>query len=277
MSIGQVQIGPLSVSRLIIGGNPFSGFSHQTPEKDQEMLRYYTTARIKDTLRQAEDLGINTFLGRADHHIMRLLMEYGEEGGAMQWFAQTCPEYVAVGRSIGNAVHGGAKACYLHGGQMDFFLAQGMLDQVHDAIAQIRGAGLAAGIAGHVPAVFEWAEAHLDVDFYMCAYYNPSPRDEHAEHTPGVQERFADQDREAMVRLIPNLSKPAIHYKVLAAGRNDPKEAFAFVARHLRPQDAVCVGVYPRDHPQMLAEDLQLLEQSLRHERPLGFEKTPRV
>ena len=68
---------------------------------------------------------------------------------------------------------------------------------------------------------------------------------------------------EAMVELIATLSKPAIHYKVLAAGRNDPKEAFAFVAQHLRPQDAVCVGVYPKDNPDMVAEDVRLMEEAL--------------
>jgi hypothetical protein len=263
MSIGTVHIGDLAVSRLILGGNPFSGFSHQTPQRDQDMRRYYTTARIKQTLRQAEDLGINTFLGRSDRHIIRVLLEHWDEGSTIQWFAQTCPEYATIGRSISAAARAGAKAVYLHGGQMDFFLAQDLLHQVPDAIAQIQDAGLAAGIAGHVPRVFEWAEENLDVDFYMCAYYNPSRRDERAEHVSGMVECFSAEDREAMVRVIRQLSKPAIHYKVLAAGRSDPGEAFAFVGRHLRPQDAVCVGVYTQEQPDMLREDLELLLHSL--------------
>ncbi len=44
------------------------------------------------------------------------------------------------------------------------------------AIDCIRRKGMLAGIAGHTPEVFEWAEAHLDVDYYMCCYYNPTPR-----------------------------------------------------------------------------------------------------
>ena len=264
MPIGTVRIGQLDVSRMIIGGNPFSGFSHQGPEKDLEMTRYYTTACIKDTLRRAEVLGINMFLGRADRHITRMLWEYWDEGGTIQWFAQTCPEYVSINRSIAEAIGGGAAACYVHGGQMDFFLAQDRLDEIPTAIAQIRDAGLPAGIAGYNPKVFAWAEEHLDVDFYMCAYYNPSHRDEHAELVHGVKECYVPEDREAMVQMIQHLSKPVIHYKVLAAGRNDPQDAFAFVAQHMRPQDAVCVGVYTKDDPNMLEEDLRLLEDSLR-------------
>lgn len=263
MSITAVRFGHLSVSRLVLGGNPFSGFSHQTPEKNRQMVRYYTTARIKETLREAEALGIKTFIGRADRHITRVLSEYWDEGNTIQWFAQTCPEYGALSQAVARAIGGGAQGCYLHGGQMDFLLAQNRTEEIPGAVAQIREAGLVAGIAGHNPLVFEWAEENLDVDFYMCAYYSPSRRDKHAEHVPGTLEQFAPEDREAMVRIIRQLSKPVIHYKVLAAGRHDPAEALSFVARHLRPQDAVCVGVYTEDHPRMLAEDLRLLEKGL--------------
>jgi hypothetical protein len=120
-----------------------------------------------------------------------------------------------------------------------------------------------AGIAGHNPRVFKWADKHLNADFYMCSYYNPSRRDEQAEHISGMSESFKSEDREVMVKLIQHLSKPVIHYKVMAAGRNNPKEAFTFVARYLRSQDAVCVGVYTKDHPKMLEENLQLFKNSL--------------
>lgn len=157
-----VKIGHLSVSRLIIGGNPFSGFSHQSREKDIEMKRYYTTSRIKDTLRRAEELGINTFIGRADHHIIRVLLEYWDEGGTIQWIAQTCPEFGSISRGIENAISGGAKACYIHGGQMDFLLAHNKLKEAPAGIGRIREAEMPAGIAGHNPKVFEWAEKHLN-------------------------------------------------------------------------------------------------------------------
>jgi len=62
MTLGAIKIGHLTVSRLIIGSNPFSGFLHQGEEKDLEAKCYYTVARIKQTLKQAEELGINTFI-----------------------------------------------------------------------------------------------------------------------------------------------------------------------------------------------------------------------
>jgi len=263
MAIGTVKIGNRTVSKMIVGGNPFSGFSHQNPAKDDAMRHYYTAARIKETLRQAELLGINTHLARADAHVMRCLMEYWDEGGTIQWFAQTCPEFGPMMRSVENAVRGGATACYVHGGVMDNLLANHQLDEVPGAIARIREAGLPAGVAGHNPKVFEWAEKNLDVDFYMCSYYNSAHRDTHAEHLSGMAEWFKPEDRDAMVRTIRGLSRPVIHYKVMAAGRNDPREALEFVARHLRPQDALCVGFFMRDNPAMIEEDLRLLEEAL--------------
>ena len=263
MNIPHVTIKNLSVSRLIIGGNPFSGFSHQGVDKDNEMIRYYTAGRIKETLRKAESLGINTFLGRADRHIIRTLLEHRNEGGRIQWFAQTCPEMQSIERSIEEAVSGGAAAAYVHGGVMDYLLANDELDQVPPAIEAIKQAGLPAGVAGHDPRVFGWAEKNLDLDFYMCSYYNAAHRDENAEHIHGRPEWFLPEDRDAMTGVIQGLSKPAIHYKVLAAGRNDPAEAFSFTAKHLRPQDAVCVGIYTKDNPGMLDEDVRLFLESM--------------
>jgi hypothetical protein len=263
MSLDTVQFGALPVSRLMLGSNPFSGFSHQSVERDLEMRHYFTTANLKAALSSAEALGITTLCARADHHVMRLLMEYRDEGGTLQWLAQTCPELGTIERGVQNAISGGAKACYVHGGVMDNLLANNRLDEVPAAIAMIRDAGLTAGIAGHNPRVFEWAEEHLDVDFYMCCYYNPTSRDKVADHVHGATEWFLAEDRQRMVEVIGKLGKPAIHYKVMAAGRNDPREALAFTAQHLRANDAVCIGVFPKDKPDMLAEDAQILEEEL--------------
>jgi hypothetical protein len=258
-----VSFGDIQVSRFIIGSNPFSGFSHQTPETDMRMKRYFTVARIKETLREAESLGINTIIARSDHHVMRMLLEYWDEGGTLQWFAQTCPELGTPEVSIVRAADLGARACHIHGGVMDYLLAQGRMNEVPALLDMIRQKGMLAGIAGHNPQVFEWAEQHLDTDYYLCSYYNSAHRDQRAEHVSGMKEWFLDEDRQAMVDVISRLSRPVVHYKILAAGRNDPAAAFDFAARHMRPNDAVCVGVGLPDSSAILREDVHLLEHSL--------------
>jgi hypothetical protein len=263
MTLRQVRIGSLSVSRLIIGGNPFSGNSHRGAQTDREMRHYYTGDRIKATLREAESLGINTLVARADAHICRVLLEYWDEGGTIQWIAQTCPELQSSVLSAVSAIANGAKACYIHGGVMDNLVGRGQVDEALGAIDIIKRAGLPAGVAGHDPAVHKWAEANVDVDFYMCSYYKSFYRDHDAAYSAHADERFRHEDRRTMVETIQTLSRPAIHYKIMAAGRNDPREAFSYAAQVLRPGDAVCVGVYTRERPDMLMENVRLFGECL--------------
>jgi len=54
MELPSSYLGSVRVSRLIVGGNCFSGFSHHTAELDRDMRDYYTTAKIKETLAAAE-------------------------------------------------------------------------------------------------------------------------------------------------------------------------------------------------------------------------------
>jgi hypothetical protein len=263
MALEQVKLGKLSVSRMLIGGNPFSGFSHQSPERDTEMRAYYTTEQIQATLREAESLGIDTFLGRGDAHVTGVLAQYWEQGGKIEWVAQTASEAPTQVVGAQFAIDAGCKACYIHGGRMEYMLAQGKEQEILDTIRVIQDAELPAGVAGHSPHVFAWAEEHLDLDFYMCCYYNPSPRDKKPWHDPNVREQYLEQDRQLMIERIKTLSKPVIHYKVLAAGRNDPEEGLFFAAKQMRPGDAVCVGFYTKDDPHMIAQDIALLEKGL--------------
>ena len=257
------QIKHLQVSRFIIGGNPFSGFSHQSTQTDLDMKHYFTTGRIKQILSEAEILGVNTLIARTDFHVMRTLMEYHDEGGRMQWFAQTCPEVGSHQTCIQRASDYGALACHIHGGVMDNLFVHNKLDEVQPALDLIRQKGMLAGVAAHNPQVIKWAASHLDVDYYLCSYYNPIPRDKSAEHISGTDEYYGDEDRQAMTDLIAALDKPVIHYKIMAAGRNQPAAAFAFAASKTRANDAVCVGLYPKVNPDMLSEDVRLLEESL--------------
>jgi len=258
-----VQLGHVRVSRFILGGNPFSGFSHQDRDRDRDMLDWYTMDRIKATYRAAEQAGVTAHLGRADNFIVRALREHWNEGGSIIWIAQTCPEIGTAARGVRNAINGGAKCCFVHGGEMDMRVAQGTTEPVFEAVKLIKDAGLVAGVAGHRTDTIQWAADNLDVDFFMTSYYNPSDRREGAEHIPDSEETWYPENREAMCALIQELPAPAIHYKVFAAGRNDPQEAFERVADAYRPGDAVCVGVHTKDNPNMIEDDVALLENAL--------------
>ena len=254
-------LGPVTLSRFLLGSNPFSGFSHQGHERDRAMVRHYTTAHIKEVLYEAQRLGVTGIVARTDHHVMRVLREYWDEGGTLTWCAETCPGVGPTEMCVREAVGGGAKVCHIHGGVMDHLVATGQTDEVKRGVDLLHEAGLPAGVAGHNVRVFEWAEKHLDADYYMCCYYNPTPREENPEHVHGASELYREDDRRAMTALIPTLRKPVIHYQILAAGRNDPAEAFAFAAKVMRPGDFTCVGVFPKDDPGMLRKDVELFNR----------------
>lgn len=260
---GRVKLGHVEVSRFIIGGNPFSGFSHQTRERDREMLDWYTMERVKEALRTAQAAGVTAHLGRADNFIIRVLREHWNEGGSLLWIAQQCPYVGTLRHGISNAAWGHASCCFLHGGEMDMRVAKGDTADVCDAIKMIKDSGMAAGVAGHRTETIQWAADNLELDFFMTSYYNPSDRRNRPDRDYDVEEYYGDEDRDAMCALIQDLPAPAIHYKVLAAGRHDPAAAFAYVADAYRPGDAVCVGIHTGDNMRMVQDDVNLLERAL--------------
>ena len=264
MQVPTVKLGNIEVSRFIVGGNPFSGFSHQSQALSQEMVDWYTDERIVELLLEAQGLGLNVCLSRGDDHITRVMRRYWDQGGTMQWIAQTNSRAETSAQGAQYCVDHGAAACYLHGGVMDNLVAQKRYDEIHAFVATARAARIAVGVAGHMPADWWWSEENLDLDFYLGCYYNPSPRQDVPHHDPAIRERYLPKDLEERVAAIKQLTRPVIHYKILAAGRAEPRAAFAFATQQMRPQDAVCVGIYTKDRPDMLSQDLQLCLDGLR-------------
>ncbi len=242
-----ISIGSKTISRLIIGGNPFSGNSHQCPERDREMMDWYTTARIKKDLSEAEACGINTFLGRGDNHIRRMLHEYWQEGGTIQWIAQTCPERASLHGNIDSIADSGAILCYLHGGMADRLAAEGKKQQLADAIQHIKDRGLVAGIAAHDPETHRIARDELDVQFHAVCCYNLSAH----------PDTFPEEDRSQAFGLIHELHAPVLLYKFMAAGRYDPMRAFDEACGAVRDSDALVIGVCTKDNPNMIRENME--------------------
>ena len=130
MKLPTISIASHRVTRLIIGGNPYSGISHRSTAASQAMIDYYTTIQIIMDLRQAERSGINTVLARADRHIMRVLNEYWNAGGTIQWIAQTPKdtEYADLNEYLQIIARYKPIAIYHHGGTTDKLYAEGRLE-----------------------------------------------------------------------------------------------------------------------------------------------------
>ncbi len=257
MSIATVNLGRHRITRLIIGGNPFSGCSHQSRERDEEMLNYYTTDRIKQTLRECEAAGINTCLMRADAHILRVLREYRNEGGTIQWIAQQAGEQAFEG-NLQRAVADGAIAYFVHGAVADQLYAEGKLGRITDMVACIKDAGIPAGVAGHALEVHRAVDqAGIAVDFHVVCFYNCGSI--HA----GRGNEFSTTDPPKAVNIIQEIQKPCIAYKVLGAGRVSAQEGLSYAFANIKPTDAVVVGMFTKDKPGMVEENVRLAERAI--------------
>ena len=251
MKLPMIAIGSHWVSRLIIGGNPYSGISHHSPAKSKEMEDYYTTSQVMADLREAEQYGINTVLARADRHIMRVLNEYRNAGGKIQWIAQTAKgnEYTDLTAHIRLIARYQPIAIYHHGGTTDQLYDDGKLNTLHDTLKLIRDLGFSPGLGTHEPHILKhcYYEGY-DVDFYVCALYN------HTRH----REMYLNADRDAAIVAIQAVHLPVISIKVLAAGRSEPLPAFRFALKNIKPIDAMAVGMYTKGHPNQICDNTAL-------------------
>ena len=257
------RIGDVPVSRLVIGGNPFSGFSHQNGDRDRQMRAYFTNERIRRTLAAAEAAGVNTVFARTDEHILGVLREYWDAGGTIRWFAQVLHDLTDadVHRNwIRRAGEAGASGMYLHGGATDFWHANGLFDRFTEALELMRSWGVPGGFAGHRAAAHAYVRDHVRPDFQMCSHYNPTDRSADPRHS-NVGEKWDIADRAAMLEVVATLPCPAVHYKVFAGGNRPVEEAFRTLGECVRLGDVVCIGLFPKDNPAMLAEDIALFEQ----------------
>jgi len=251
------------VSRLAIGGNPFSGISHHTRQRDLEMADYFSAGRTKETLHECEENGITVFCGRIDNHIIRLLREYWNEGGQIKWFAQTAPEHRSHLENIRAAAGNGASAIYIQGHTARQFREAGGWKGFGEAIDLVRSLGLLAGSATHQPD-FHAARraAGIELDFCLQSLYDIEGRKGNIfRHDQG--EQFDDADRLRALEAIAANPEPTFAYKVLAAGRKHPRESLPEVARYLKPTDGVLMGMWPRDNPHMVRENAELVAELL--------------
>ena len=257
MKLPTIQIASHHITRLIIGGNPYSGISHHSAAASKAMEDYYTANQIILDLTQAEQNGINTVLARADKHIMRTLNEYWNTGGKIQWIAQTpkSTEYSNLNDYLQIIARYNPIAIYHHGGTTDMLFAEGKLNSIQDNLKRMRDLGCAVGIGTHDPYILKYCYTEgFDVDFYVCALYN------HTKH----REMYLSADRDIAVSAIQSIPTPIIAIKVLAAGRNEPSEAFKFALENIKPIDAMAVGMYTRFQPDQIQQNADTVAELIR-------------
>lgn len=255
LELPEVPFGPYSISRLIIGGNPPHGGSHQTRLMNMHMREYFTLDQTVEFLRRCREQGINTWQSSCGSALRDSLRRFREEGGEMQFISLCSPDEVADKNELAKVLELNPMGIAFHGEVTDRIWRAGKIDTALDTLARIRDTGVLVGLSTHNPEVIEYTEEKdWDIDFYMACVYRKS-RD-HAElmeimREVPIGEVYLPSDMPRMCETISKATKTCLAFKILAAGRTcdtpeQVRKAFEFVFGHIKSTDAAIVGMYPR-------------------------------
>jgi hypothetical protein len=261
-----IRLGPHRVSRLIVGSNPISGYSYLGRELDQEMKAYFTPERTLAMLQECERLGINTHQYSMASKATEVYRKLREQGSKLQLIGlhrdwKEVKPMLQANRPIAVAHHGGVT---------DKLFREGRGGQVRDFVKAAHDEGLLAGVSSHNPDnIKRIADEGWQVDFFMTCFYfltREKPPSGDGPAPPAVlgstvEKTFYKADPPAMCAVIRQVEQPCLAFKILGAGRlcasqQIVREAFRFAFTHIKPIDAVIVGMYPRriDQPRSNAD-----------------------
>lgn len=249
----------LTVTRLILGANPFGGFSHQTEQRDKQMVDYYSKGQILETWERAETAGINTFITNNEtKHVVQAVKEYLHTGGTLQWIAQiACRNHSNMYEAIDKAVNNGCCALYFHGGYVDECYSNKDEKTIRSWCDHARSAGIPVGVAGHAPEAHLWVDSLDITDFHAVCFFNCGSLHD------GKGNKFKLGDIAPAIECIRRISKPCIAYKIMGAGRIDPRMAFEHAFAGIKPSDVVNVGMHRGDKDNMVEENAAIVWEIL--------------
>ncbi len=263
------KIGKLEVSRLILGGNLLTHFTHSRDLKYVYTLaaRYNTDEKIMETLALAEKHGINTVSMHNPEHPMSVLRRYRKErGGKIQWIicptAPVEPGLEKYRAHVEELIKDGCEAIYLWGVHADSLVAQKKMDLVAAAVELPRQFGVPSGVGGHALEVVKACEEHgVKADFYIKTFHHHSyPTAPKPDEIKGAYNEFPGYwcaNPEETAAFMKTVTAPWIAFKTMAAGAIPPKQAF----RHAfsKGADFVLAGMFDFE----IAEDVQIATEAL--------------
>ncbi len=262
------------VPRMILGCNPIGGWAHAVPSLAKTMREYFTEDVTTDFLEHAEKWGLDTWLTYWGKKPLGALRRRWESGSKLRvYFLAKMDEDGNIGgaesREVGDITDYKPLFLVHHGGVTDSLFRAGKQERVHDFVKKAHDMGYPAGVSAHNPEVFKYIEDKgWEVDVYQCClYYVTRPKEEIRAKlgTAMLGEPFLEKDRDDMLEVIGNASKPCIAFKALAAGRHchSPMavaEALQYAYSKIKKSDVLIVGMWPRFKDE-IAENVGLLQK----------------
>ena len=233
------RIGELQISRMLLGGNLLTHYTHSRDLKYVYSLtaHYNTEAKIIETLSIAEAHGINTLTIHNPPAAMSVLRKHRREGGKIQWII--CPTAPVAGdlhaytEQVKELVDNGCEAIYLWGVHADPLAAAGKMDLITRAVEIAKEHGVPSGVGAHdLNVIAQCEKSRVPADFYIKTFhhhhYPSGPRPEQLVAPLAENPGYWCKDPQATIELMKTVEKPWIAFKVMAAGAIPPKDALTY-------------------------------------------------
>jgi len=234
------RIGNLPVSRLLLGGNLLTHYTHSRDLQYVYNLcaHYNTQDKILETLQLAERHGINTLVVHTAGNILETLKKHRfDRGGKMQWIicptAEITDDMAGYAKMVRELAADGTDAIYLWGVRADKLAAEGRMDLIAKAVDIAREEGVPSGVGAHdLNVIVECEKAKINADFYIKTFhhhqYPSAPKADQIAGPTSESPAYWCRDPQATRDVMKDVEKPWIAFKVMAAGAIPPKEAFAY-------------------------------------------------
>jgi hypothetical protein len=268
-TLPQGKIDNLKVSRLLLGGNLLTHYTHSRDLKYVYNLtaHYNTEEKILQTLALAERHGINTLVVHTVPRVLKILRTHRRRhGGKIQWIiCPTAPvddSLQAYTRQVQQLADDGVDAVYVWGVHADQLVAKGRTDLLAKAVERCLVSGVPAGVGAHNLKVVAECEKHkVPADFYIKTFhhhrYPSAPKPEQIKGPYNEVPGYWCSDPKAVIDLMKGVKKPWIAFKVMAAGAIPPADAFPYAFAN--GADHVLAGMFDFE----IAEDAAIARKAL--------------
>ncbi len=268
------KIGKLSVSRMLLGGNLLTHYTHSRDLRYVYTLaaHYNTDEKIMETLACAEHHGINTVSMHNPPHPIEVLRRYRKErGGKIQWII--CPTarlekgLANYRKEVESLIKDGCEAIYLWGVFGDALVAEGDIDMMNKAVELPKEYGVPSGVGGHSLEVVKACEKHgIKADFYIKTFhhhkYPTGPKPEQLKAPYSEFPGYWCKDPQETIEVMQTVTKPWIAYKVMAAGAIPPQDGIQYAFQN--GADFALVGMFDYE----IAEDVKITQKILAGLKP---------
>jgi hypothetical protein len=268
-TLPQGQIGNLRVSRLLLGGNLLTHYTHSRDLRYVYNLtaHYNTEEKIFETMALAEAHGINTLSIHNPPGIVDMLKRYRmRHGGKIQWIicstAAVEPDMKAYSDDVKALLDEGTDAIYLWGVHSDRLIAEGKIDLIQKAVEIAKDHGVPSGVGAHdLRVVMECEKRKIPADFYIKTFhhhnYPSAPKPNELKGAYNEVPGYWCRDPQETAEFMKTVEKPWIAFKVMAAGAIPPQDAFKYVVEN--GADHILAGMFDFE----IAEDVLIANKIL--------------